>query len=59
MEFSGPRFDDPSVELVLGCLVVAVLLTVVLGWIGRASQSADRARQIDLQPDPAFGEPGA
>jgi hypothetical protein len=25
-------------------------------WIGRHSESADRARRVDLEPDPGIGE---
>jgi len=51
-----PLFEDPAVALVLGSVVVSGLLAFALGFVGRASASADRARQVDLVPDPGLGE---
>jgi membrane protease YdiL (CAAX protease family) len=51
-----PRLADPSLGVVLGCVPIALLLTLAIFWIGRASASADRARRVDLEPDPGIGE---
>jgi membrane protease YdiL (CAAX protease family) len=48
-------FENPGVVLVLGSLVVSGLLVAALGFVGRASASADLARQVDLVPDPGLG----
>jgi hypothetical protein len=51
-----PLFKDPSLGPVLGCVTAAALLAGILGFIGRSSASADRARQVDLAADPGLGE---
>jgi membrane protease YdiL (CAAX protease family) len=56
MPSSHPLFNDPSLWLVLGCVAVSALLLAAVGFIGRASASADRARQLDLEVDPGLGE---
>jgi membrane protease YdiL (CAAX protease family) len=56
MQFLPPTLSKPSLVLVLGCLPVAGLLIVGIAVIGRASSAADRARQVDLEPDPGLRE---
>lgn len=56
MQFSPPWLKDPSLALVLGCIPVAALLLAMIAVIGRASSAADRARQVDLEPDPGLRE---
>ncbi len=51
-----PRVGDPHLAVVLGCLPVSAALIGAIVWIGRSSASADRARRVDLEPDPGIGE---
>jgi len=57
MPFLPRLVQNPSVGLVIGCVVVSLALFGVIAWIARGSDSADRARQVDLEPDPGLGEP--
>jgi membrane protease YdiL (CAAX protease family) len=56
MQFVPESFSKPSLALVLGCVPLAALLLLGIALIGRASASADRARQVDLEPDPGLRE---
>jgi hypothetical protein len=56
MQFVPESFSKPSLALVLGCVPRAALLLLGIALIGRASASADRARQVDLEPDPGLRE---
>jgi hypothetical protein len=56
MPFLPATLREPSLALVLGCIPVAALVLVGIAAIGRASTAADRARQVDLEPDPGLGE---
>jgi membrane protease YdiL (CAAX protease family) len=51
-----PPFKDPSLVVVFGCIPIALALLGLMVWIGRHSESADRARRVDLEPDPGIGE---
>jgi len=51
-----PLFAQANVPFVLGCTAISLLFAAIVGWIGRASSSADRARQVDLKADPGLGE---
>jgi hypothetical protein len=54
--FAPPSLKDPSLVVVLGCVPIATVLVAGIAWIGRHSASADRARRVDLEPDPGVGE---
>ncbi len=56
MPFLPAWLRDPSPLLVLGCLPLAAVVLAGIALIGRASTTADRARQVDLEPDPGLGE---
>jgi membrane protease YdiL (CAAX protease family) len=56
MPFLPPPVRQASLPLVLGSLPVAALILVGIAVVGRKSASADRARQVDLEPDPGLGE---
>jgi membrane protease YdiL (CAAX protease family) len=56
MPTKHPLLEEPAVALVLGSVLVSALLVGAIGFVGRASASADRARQVDLEPDPGLGE---
>jgi membrane protease YdiL (CAAX protease family) len=48
--------SDPSLVLVLGSTALTAALTGVILFIARVSASADRARKVDLEPDPGLPE---
>lgn len=56
MPDSHPLLKDPSPVLVVGCVAVTAALTGIFVWLGRSSASAERARQVDLIPDPGPSE---
>ena len=56
MPFLPPALRQASLPLVLGSLPIAALILVGIAVVGRKSSSADRARQVDLEPDPGLGE---
>ncbi len=56
MPLSNPQLEDPSIGLVVASTALSALILGVVVWIGRRSASADRARQVDLEPDPGLGE---
>ena len=56
MPFAPPPLKEPGLGIVLGCVPVAALILGAIVWIGRSSASADRARRVDLEPDPGIGE---
>jgi membrane protease YdiL (CAAX protease family) len=51
-----PVLKNPSLALVLGGIPVSLALTGAIVLVGRSSTSAERARRIDLEPDPGIGE---
>lgn len=51
-----PILQHASPTVVLACVPISALLVGAIFWIGRASTSADRARRVDLEPDPGIGE---
>ena len=56
MPFAPPPFKESGLVVVLGCIPIALALVGAIAWIGRRSESADRARRVDLEPDPGIGE---
>lgn len=56
MSFANPGASDPSLVLVLGSTAAAAVLTGLTVLVARRSASADRARKVDLEPDPGLGE---
>jgi membrane protease YdiL (CAAX protease family) len=51
-----PFLKNPSLSIVLGCIPISLAIVGAIVWIGRSSASADRARRVDLEPDPGVGE---
>jgi membrane protease YdiL (CAAX protease family) len=56
MPFVRPGSSDPSLALILGSAALATVFTGSTLLIARRSLSADRARKVDLEPDPGLGE---
>jgi membrane protease YdiL (CAAX protease family) len=56
MPFIRNGSEDPGLVLALGTTALTSVLTGLILLIGRASASADRARKVDLEPDPGLGE---
>jgi len=56
MPYLPSALNDPGLPVVLGCLPVALFVLVLIVRIARTSASAERARQVDLEPDPGLGE---
>jgi membrane protease YdiL (CAAX protease family) len=50
------RLKSPSLGLVLGSTAIFAVLLGAFVWIGRGSALANRARNVDLEPDPGLGE---
>jgi membrane protease YdiL (CAAX protease family) len=56
MPLFAPSLNHPGVALVVGCSAASAALVGLVVWVGRRSAAADRARHVDLEPDPGLGE---
>ena len=55
MRFPHP-LGDPSLGIMLGLVAVSAVIVGATIWVGRRSGFAQRARQVDLEPDPGLRE---